>query len=72
MAIENDEELEQFIIERNDIVESVTTCVAEHKGGCFEHGIVITVSGKDIVLLKSELEEIVSYLGDDNYVGSND
>lgn len=58
----NEEKIQELILNSNENVEHVTTCIAEHSDGEKEHGIVITVSGKDVVLLRSELEEFLELL----------
>lgn len=55
-------QFEEFVMALDDNIEAVTTCLAETKGEERQHGLVITVKGVDVVLLRSDLEEIVEYL----------
>jgi len=60
--METEEEFEEYVKGLDENIEEVTTCLAENQNGDKEHGMVITVGGKDVVLLQSGLEEIISYL----------
>jgi hypothetical protein len=66
----NEDEFEDFVLGLDDNIEEVTTCLAETKDGQKEHGLVITVGGKDIVLLQSDLQDIIDYLDELPFVES--
>lgn len=66
-VFQTDEELESFLKERDENIEGVTTCLAEHTDGTKEQGVVLTVQGKDVVLLESDLEAIIEYLNIPHY-----
>lgn len=58
----NQEQFEEYVKSLDDNIEEVTTCLAESPNGEKEHGLVITVKGVDVVLLSSDLHEILSFL----------
>ena len=58
----NQQEFEDYVKSLDDNIEDVTTCLAESENGEKEHGLVITVKGVDVVLLKSDLIQIVEFL----------
>jgi predicted house-cleaning NTP pyrophosphatase (Maf/HAM1 superfamily) len=57
-----EDEFESYVKGLDDNIESVTTCLAVTADQEKQHGLVITVKGVDVVLLQSDLEEIIEYL----------
>jgi len=65
----NEEIKYNWIIDTNEIIEEVTTVLIQDNDGNKEHGIVLITSIGDIVLGKSELEQIVMLLEEDEQNG---
>lgn len=57
------DEFENYVKQLDDNIEDVTTCLArDNETGEKQHGVVLTIKGVDVVLLQSDLEEIIDFL----------